>query len=230
MGSTSRIVSGSTRDDLGGQVVGVLEDRQAERELGVLDQELADGRQHLLQPAEAELVDLAGPLALAQADDQHLQDARLVGRVEVGVRLDPVQQDDAVGLVGVLVEVDRQADGVGAEDDGVHVGADLDAHRLGRDPVAGQELALAFGGRAAVAPHRGDDERPEAHLLEGVDRRPRDRGDRRDPPAPDADGDRPARRHPLAEPALEDQPADRPRHVGDLRLGDRLADAGDRRE
>ena len=31
-----------------------------------------------LQPPEAELVDLAGPLALAQADDQHLEDARLV--------------------------------------------------------------------------------------------------------------------------------------------------------
>ena len=67
---------------------------------------------------------LAGPLALAQADDQHLEHARLVRRVKVGVRLDPVDQDDAVGLVGVLVEVDRQADRVGAEDDGVHVGLD----------------------------------------------------------------------------------------------------------
>ena len=69
-------------------------------------------------------MDLAGPLALAQADDQHLEHARLVGRAEVGVRLDPVEQDDAVGLVGVPVEVDRQADGVGAEDDRVHVGLD----------------------------------------------------------------------------------------------------------
>ena len=107
-------------------------------------------------------MDLLGALALAQADDQHLQDARLVRRVEVGVRLDPVEQDDAVGLVGVLVEVDRQADGAGPEDDRVHVGPDLDAHRLGRDAVAGQQLALALGGRAAVAPHRGDDERADS--------------------------------------------------------------------
>ena len=91
------------------------------------------------------------------------------------MRLDPVEQDDAVGLVGVPVEVDRQADGVGAEDDGVHVGLHGHAHRLGRDAVAGQQLALALGGRPAVAPHRGDDERPVAHLLEGVDRRPGDR-------------------------------------------------------
>ena len=131
----------------------------------------------------------------------------------------------AVGLVSVLVEIDRQADGAGPEDDRVHVGADLDPHRLGRDPVARQELALALGGGAAVAPHRGDDERPEAHFLEGVDRRARHLGDHRDPAAPHADGDRPARRDPLAEPALEDQAPDRPRHVGDQGLGKRLANA-----
>ena len=116
-------------------------------------------------------MDLGGAVALAQADDQHLEDARLVGPAEVGVRLDPVEQDDPVGRVGVPVEVDRQADGVGPEDHGVHLGPDLDAHRLGGDPVAGQQLALAFGRRAAVAPHRGDDEGLEAHLLQGVDRR-----------------------------------------------------------
>ena len=104
------------------------------------------------------------------------------------------------------------------------------AHRLGRDAVAGQERALALGGRAAVAPHRGDDERPEAHLLEGVDRRPGDRRRSRDPPAADPDRDRPAGRNPLAEPALEDQPADRPRHVLHPGLGDRLPNAGQRRE
>ena len=69
-------------------------------------------------------------------------------RVEIGVRLDPVDQDDAVGLVGVLVEIDRQPDRVGAEHDGVHVGLDRHAHGLGRHAVTGQELALAGGGRA----------------------------------------------------------------------------------
>ena len=52
--------------------------------------------------------------------------------VEVGVRLDAVEQDDAVGLVGVAVEVDRQADGVGPQDDGLHVRLDRDAHGLAR--------------------------------------------------------------------------------------------------
>ena len=77
-----------------------------------------------MQAANAQLVHLAGPVALAQADHQHLEHARLVRRVEVGVRLDPVGQHDAVGLIRVLVEIDRQTDGVGAQDDRIHVGLD----------------------------------------------------------------------------------------------------------
>ena len=80
-----------------------------------------------------------------------------------------------------------------------------DAHRLGRDAVAGQELALALGGRAAVAPHRGDDERLVAHLPQGVDGRPGDHRDAADPAAADPDGDRAARGNPLAQPAGADQ-------------------------
>ena len=118
-----------------------------------------------MQASNAQLVDLAGPFPLAQADHQHLEHARLVRRVEVGVRLDPVGQNDAVGLVGVLVEIDRQADRVGAQNDRIHVGLDGDAHRLGRHAVAGQKLALALGGRAAVAAHRGDDEWLVTHLV-----------------------------------------------------------------
>ena len=85
------------------------------------------------------------------------------------MRLDAVGQHDAVGLIGVLVEVDRQPDGVGAQDHGFHVGLDRHAHRLGGHAVAGQQLALALGGGAAVAAHRGDDERLIAHLTQRVD-------------------------------------------------------------
>ena len=96
--------------------------------------------------------------------------------------------------------------------------------------VAGQQLALALGGGAAVAPHRGDDERLVAHLLERVDGGPGDHGDPVDPPAADPDGDRAARRDALAQPAGADQPADRARDVLDPGLRDRLPDAGQGRE
>ena len=94
--------------------------------------------------------------------------------------------------IGVLVEVDRQTDGIGAQDDGVHVGLDGHAHGFGRHAVAGQELALAVGGGAAVAPHRGDDERLVAHLAQRVDDRPGDPSDAADAPAADPHGDRTA--------------------------------------
>ena len=164
------------------------------------------------------------PSRLPKSDGHHLQDARLVGPAEVGVRLDPVEQDDPVGLVGVPVEVDREADRVGPEDHRVHLGPDFHAHLGFGDPVAGQELALAFGGRAAVAAHRGDDEGPEAEFLEGIDRGPGDDRNRGDPPAPHPDGDRPARRDTPADPALQDQSTDRPGNVRDLGLRDRLPD------
>ena len=68
--------------------------------------------------------------------------------LEVGVRLDPVQEHDAVGLVGVAIEVDRQAHGVGAQDDGLHVGLDGHAHGKGSHSVAGQKRRWP----SAVAP------------------------------------------------------------------------------
>ena len=86
----------------------------------------------LQEPRQAELVDLGGPLALAQADREHLEQAALVPSGERGVRLDPVEQDDAVGLVGVAVEVDRQAEGVGAEADRVHLGSGSGSRRRPR--------------------------------------------------------------------------------------------------
>ena len=75
--------------------------------------EVRHRRPHAGPEVRLPLVTLQAPIAgvhVAQADDHHLQDARLVGGAEVGVGLDPVQQDDAIGFIGVPVEIDRQAD------------------------------------------------------------------------------------------------------------------------
>ena len=110
-------------------------------------------------------MDLLGPLALAQADGEHLQQAALVPAGERGVRLDPVEQDDPVGLEGVPVEVDRQAEAVGAEDGRFHLGPDRAAERRLGDAELGEQRPLPFGRPAAVAAHRRDDERAEAQGL-----------------------------------------------------------------
>ena len=97
-----------------------------------------------LEPGQAELVDLRGPLALAQADGQHLEQAALVPSGERGVRLDPVEQDDAVGL-------DRRCGRSGSagrselvpEHDRVHLGADRAADGVLGDAELGQERLLA---------------------------------------------------------------------------------------
>ena len=56
-------------------------------------------------------------------------------------------------------------------------------------PSSASKLALALGGAAAVAPHRGDDERIEAQRADGLDGRPRDPRDAGDSAAADRDGD-----------------------------------------
>src|SRR5262249_62286478 len=100
-----------------------------------------------------------------------------------------------------------------------------DPQGLGGHAVVGQEGALTLGGRAAVAPHRRDDERAILHLLEGVNDGPGDPGDPVDAPAADPDGDCPARAHALAPPAGTNPPASWAGYVLHHRLRDRLKDA-----
>jgi hypothetical protein len=53
-----------------------------------------------------------------------------------------------------------------------HRGADRRAHLLLRDPHARQHCDLPFRRRAAVAPHRGEDEWPRASLLQLLEQQP----------------------------------------------------------
>ena len=122
-------------------------------------------------------MDLGGPLPLAQADGEHLEQPALVPPGERRVRLDPVEQDDAVGLEGVAVEMDRQAERVGAQHDGLHLGSDRAADRGLGDAQLGQAAPLPGRGAAAVAPHRGDDEGVEPERAHGRDGRADDPAD-----------------------------------------------------
>ena len=46
---------------------------------------------------------------LAQADGDHFDQAAFVGAAESGMRFDPVDNDDTVRLVGVLIDIHRHS-------------------------------------------------------------------------------------------------------------------------
>ena len=174
-------------------LVGIFQEGDAERDRGFLQQERADFGQQDAQAGQAQLVDLGRALVLAQADGEHLEQAALVLAGEGGVGLDAVQEDDAVGLEGVAVEVNGQAERVGAEHDGVHVGQDGAAHAVWAvTPNSARSASWPSAVPPAVAAHRGDDEGGEAQRAQGVDRRAGDTGDAGDASTADRERDRAA--------------------------------------
>ena len=82
--------------------------------------------------------------------------AALMPAAERGVGLDAVDQDNAVGLTGIFVDVDGQALRGAADLLDLHGGDHRGAHRFLCDAVAAEHLGLTLGGGAAVAAHGGD--------------------------------------------------------------------------
>ena len=112
-----------------------------------------------------------GALLLAHADRDHLADAALDFAAEAGMGLDAVDDDDAVGFVGVLVKVDGTSVPGRAQLDDFHRGLDRAAHGLLGDTQSGEHVLLPFGGRAAVTAHRGEDEGRSAACFDLIDKR-----------------------------------------------------------
>ena len=80
-------------------------------------------------------VEELGALLLPQPDGDHLHQTRLDRSAEIGVRFDPADRDDGVGLEGVAVEPDRNVVLDLAEVDRIHTGTDRAAHRRFGDAV-----------------------------------------------------------------------------------------------
>ena len=128
-----------------------------------------------------------GPLD-AQAHGHHLAGAALVGAPEGVVGLEAAGQDNAVGAVGVLVQVHRHAGAGDTQLHHLHAAADLAAHGVGGDAVAGQNLQLALRRGAAVAAHGGHDEGGRPPGLDEVHHGPGDDVHVGDAPAAGGDG------------------------------------------
>ena len=125
-------------------------------------------RDQLPQSVNPEVVNGTGALELSQANKRHLHQAAFIASVKIGVWLDPVDKDRAVGLVDVTVH-EKPARQVSARQlDDVHGGTNRRADcRLG-DAVRLQNRRLPFGRRSAVASHRRYNERLRAPCLQVI--------------------------------------------------------------
>ncbi len=115
-------------------------------------------RDQLAQSPHAELVHGARALQLAQADERHLHQATLVRPVVVGMRLDAVDQNDAVRLVGVPIHEDPERQFSSRQLHDIHRRPHGRAHGVLDDAVLLEDRGLTIAGRAAVAAHCGHDE------------------------------------------------------------------------
>jgi hypothetical protein len=160
-----------------------------------------DGRglaQHgLVAMARRGAVALERALGLAEADRRHLQQPAAEGRArEVGVRLHAVDEDDRIGRERVAGGPDAEAERRLAEVHRLDRRHDRRARGVLRDAQGFEHLDLSRGGPAAVAAHRGKEERPRPPGFQGLDRRAHDGHDAVDPPA--SHGHRDAKARPLA--------------------------------
>src|SRR5690606_38991006 len=109
-------------------------------------------------------------LFLAEADDRHFDQATFVTSAKIGVELDAIDEEDAIGSVGETIHVKRVRKVAAIEFRDLHGGANGTADLLLGDTVGSKRFLLAFGGGATVAAHGGDDEGLRSRYLETGDR------------------------------------------------------------
>ena len=177
---------------LGRLVQRVLDHDQATHEDPPGDEEASHLGHHIPQPAHTRGVDLLGAALLTEPDRRHLGRTALDGAAEVGVRLDPVDDQDPARLDHVPVEMDRHARHL-TQLDGLHRGAHLDPEPSLVDAIVGQHRRLAGSRRAAMAAHGRHDERLKAGGLKRPQGNPHDSSELSDAPAAHADRQRPLR-------------------------------------
>ena len=138
-------------------VVGILHHAHAEGQLSGGEELLSHLRKKLGETVKAEGVELGGASVIAQPDGHHFQQAAFMGSPKLRVGLHLVEDNDAVGLEGQLVAIERLAAYLPIGNH-LHGGANGGAHgRLG-DAVSRQQLHLSGGVGTAVASHGRHDE------------------------------------------------------------------------
>ncbi len=123
------------------------------------------------------------PLLVSHSNGHHLNKAALRRPDEIGVGLDPVDEDNACGLMGQPVHEEGNAVGL-AHGNHVHGGLHRGAHTLLRDAPQPQHLLLPFSRCPAVRTHGRGHKRPAPGRLEPRNDIPDNHREIGDPPAP----------------------------------------------
>ena len=108
-------------------------------------------------------------LLLAETDDHHFANATLVSPTERIVRFDAAGDDDSIGLMSILILIDRLAELRISKEDRFHGRPDRTAHGLGGDSISLKQLSLAFRRCPAVAAHGRHNKRICPALFAEVD-------------------------------------------------------------
>src|SRR6185436_9873111 len=145
--------------DDSGLVVRVFDDPYAEQNVALRQVHVAHLGQQGRECVHAVLVVGGGAVDLADADREHLGHAALGCAAKRGMRLDPVDDDNALGFGREAVHVHGRAIVELADDHGVHGRFNRHAHRRFRNAIAFQHFSLAFGCRRSVAAHRWKNKR-----------------------------------------------------------------------
>ena len=145
------------RHDLRQPVIGILNRADAEKHLATLQL-----HPRHLGHEDADVIDAPrmagfGPRLLAQPDRKHLGQPAFVRRAERSMRLDPVEQDNPIGGIGMAVHPHRHAVVEHADLIGLHRRADFATEALFGHAQFRQQRGLPLCGGAAVAAHGGHD-------------------------------------------------------------------------
>ena len=163
---------------------------------------------------------------LSQADGHDFKQPALVFSAEAGMGLDAVYDNDAVGLFGVFVYVDRRAVGQIADIFGFHGRPDGGAHGFFRDTVLSEDFSLSLGHSAAVASHGRNQKGLSTQGFDELDGLPEHDIHALDPAAAGRDGDGHARFYGADDLGPVQRLPDRRGDIGDGVVGQLLADPG----
>ena len=176
-------LAGLHANDVRGLLETVFDNRQPAQDRCLLDQNCPDLTQARRQLPDAQTMELLRAARTAESDHAHLGETTLHVSHQGGVDLDAVENNHAVDVHHVSIDVGGQSLRSLAHLDGFRAGEHGRSDGVRRHPQAVQNLPLSLGGAAAVASHGGNQTGFKSVLLQVLDHDPCDLNDAVDPPA-----------------------------------------------
>ena len=141
------------RDDLIRHINRIFNDCQTQQYIRVLQNGLAEQFNGFAHFVSATSMYCLRAILLSQPDGHHFEQAAFIPASEPRVTFDAVDQDDAVCLGGITIDVHGCTVRKFSDFDGFHRRPDGSSHRFLGDAIARQNIALSIGGCASVATH-----------------------------------------------------------------------------